>query len=268
MTPKWREIECYFSKNDEPPATPEEEPIEDLSDSVFLERHLRCEVEERKRFLAFLTPNTSSQGSGPKKARSRTRTESKSDGAGLEKHSNTTTNGFPDQDGNSQDSFVANNKDHRHVSYAKDASQQTDPNNTSISPSVHGNPARAFERRRTTSSSRTREDSIDEDSTPDVLPFEKRSFPLSQTELEELVEREARDAEKSVNGHNGNQNDLRSPTKSEIGHNNSHDADSNLNFPTTPLPKKTLNLGPLSPSSGESVGGDEQDPEWEPEVES
>jgi len=268
LTPKWREIDFYSSKNDEPPATPEEEPIEDLSDSVFLERHLRCEVEERKRFLAFLTPNTSSQGSGPKKARSRTRTESKSDAACLEKHSNTTTNGFADQDGNSQDSFVANNKDHRHLSFAKDSSQQTDPNSTSISASVHGNPARAFERRRTTSSSRTREDSLDEDSTPDVLPFEKRSFPLGQAELEELIV-QTRDTEKSLNGHNGSQSDLPSPTKSQIGHNNSHHTDSNLNFPTTPRPKKSLNLDPLSPSSGESIGGDErEDPEWQPEVES
>ena len=70
---------------------------------------------------------------------------------------------------------------------------------------MHGQPARAFERRRTTSSSRTREDSIDEEHIPEVLPYERRVFPLSSHE-EDGLDDSLTDTESLLNNNNNNNN--------------------------------------------------------------
>ena len=46
ITPKWREIDITSVKMEL-----DEEMLEDLSDASFAERHLRCEMEEKRRFL-------------------------------------------------------------------------------------------------------------------------------------------------------------------------------------------------------------------------
>lgn len=98
-------------------------------------------------------------------------------------------NGFSDMAGlgldtSSQDSFSAGfptlisakNLHSVAVSVTQDQSKEE---------AVHGTPARTFERRRTTSSSR-REDSFEEDHV-DVIPFILRVFPLPDDEVKQML---------------------------------------------------------------------------------
>lgn len=103
ITPKWREIDFETVKIEL-----DEDMLEDLSDERCAERHQRCEMEEKKRFLTFIAPNATNPGSGgPKRApkRGRVRCDSKNDPAANESAS--TCNGFDYQDCNSQDSIVS-----------------------------------------------------------------------------------------------------------------------------------------------------------------
>lgn len=197
LTPKWREVDFdsqlpSLTPTSKTPTsktpsskTPsskgnEDQPIdgllEDLSDVTFVERHRKCEIEEKKRFLTFLTPASGTPGAH--RGRGMARCDSKIEPS--------TGNGFGlgdpepmvnDQNSGFEDSLVtSNNNNMKHPLKTNHIDSQ-----------VHGTPARAFERRRTTSSSR-REDSIDDDQQAEVTPYEKRSFPLPETDLALLVE--------------------------------------------------------------------------------
>jgi hypothetical protein len=95
-------------------------------------------------------------------------------------------NGFNDVglDNSSQDSFSAGFP----ISAKKDLSSvavTVTPDQSKDQDAVHGTPLRAFERRRTTSSSR-REDSFEEDQV-DVIPFDVRLFPLPDDEVKQML---------------------------------------------------------------------------------
>ncbi|KAI1289503.1 KAT8 regulatory NSL complex subunit 1 [Halotydeus destructor] len=171
VTPKWRVHDMYaitdetskISKATENGGSLEE----DLSDEIYTIRHLKCEVDEKRRFLTFVTPG---KGKVPSRKTVRMRCDSKTEG----------TNGFSETlDTSSQDSFSVSSNAKILTTGSKDDA-------------VHGTPARTAERRRTTSSSRTREDSFDDDHqhhylSPDITPFEKRCFPLPADELELIM---------------------------------------------------------------------------------
>lgn len=263
LTPKWREI-GDISKADA--AQSEEEEVEDMSDTAFSERHLKCEMDEKKRFLTFLTPNPAPPGSGPKRARTaRVRCDSRGDvapaGAG--------NNGYGNhaEDCNSQDSEISTHTNNHHNVTGGSSSVQNNHSKDVQSATketdavVHGPPARAFERRRTTSSSRTRDDSVDDEHLPDVQPFEKRLFPLAAAELDDLVS-DADEVETDVNGKHEQENGtcVQSPQKSVLA----NQTDGLVNEPATP--RSTKLSGALYASSGGETDHDEEeaDPEWEP----
>lgn len=257
LTPKWREVSDFAPQKPEVVHS-EDEDVEDLSDSAFNERHLRCELEEKKRFLTFLTPNPASGGSGPKRARStRVRCDSKGDAA-----STAGNNGYGNHadDCNSQDSEISNHANNTssnsivtsHNTDSKDAGPPAkDPE-----PVVHGVPARTFERRRTTSSSRTRDDSVDDDHLPDVIPFEKRLFPLAPSDVDDLLS----DAEEpEVNGdHNHANGGNGLPSQKTVFTNGTENS---ISEPVTPV--KGVGMQYAS-SGGETDREEEADPEWEP----
>lgn len=249
LTPKWREIADLVKAE---AAHSDEDEVEDLSDSAFTERHLKCEKEEKNRFLSFVAPNAASGGSGPKRARTgRLRYDSKCDATTV-----TGNNGYGNhnEDCNSQDSEISNHTSINNMggvvqnNHSKDANQE-----------LHGTPARAFERRRTTSSSRTREDSVDDDHMPDVQPFEKRLFPLAPADVDDLVS----DAEElDVNGKHEQTNGScpESPLKTVLAN---HTSDSlPASEPATPHSAQPIGL--LYASSSGETDHEEEDPEWEP----
>lgn len=173
MTPKWRIIEHYGVQENNADKISKSEVvenhIEDLSDELITMRHLKCEVEEKRRFLNFVTPGT---GKTARRSGSmRIRCDSKTD-----------LNGF-NEDTTSQDSFPSG---------LSGKSKVTNQDQSKDQDSVHGAPARAFERRRTTSSSRTREDSIDDDQV-EVTPYERRTFPLDADQMRLIVKAEKDD---------------------------------------------------------------------------
>ena len=118
-------------------------------------------------------------------------------------------------------------------------------------------PARTFERRRTTSSSRTRDDSMDEEHVTDVTPFEKRVFPLAPAD-EELLAEEAAAAEAPA-----------ALLASEASVNGK--CESTANGAADSVPAALLaNHGSEAPrkalyaSSGGETDHEDEDPEWEP----
>lgn len=265
LTPKWREVDL----DSEIPNPNDGEPIdgllEDLSDVTFVERHRKCEIEERKRFLTFLTPAAGTPGAH--RGRGMARCDSKSD----KNEQPTTGNGFgpgpvDDQlvaDQNNSTGFDDPSISPGLMKHPKMMSQ--------IDPQVHGNPARAFERRRTTSSSR-RDDSIDDDH-QEVIPYEKRSFPLAETEIALLVEFEEPVPIQSNGSSKEMTRDVKrelpsSPIKEVTFSQPTRDHDTSL--PATPRSDKSLSVSvsglSASPSSGTDDPEPVEDPEWAPEV--
>lgn len=259
LTPKWREVDF----NSETPIPNDGEPIdgllEDLSDVTFVERHRKCEIEERKRFLTFLAPASGTPGAH--RGRGMARCDSKSEP--------TTGNGF----GPVEDHLTT---DQNNIAGLDDPSispgLMKHPKINQIDPQVHGSPARAFERRRTTSSSR-RDDSIDDDH-QEVTPYEKRSFPLVETEIALLTEFEEPIPVQS-NGSSLKEMpcDVKrelpsSPIKEVTFSNSTRDHDTSL--PPTPRSDKSLSVSvsglSASPSSGTDDPEQIEDPEWAPEV--
>lgn len=271
LTPKWREVSDFLPPHKQEAVHSEDDDVEDLSDSAFSERHLRCELEEKKRNLTFLPPNPATAGSGPKRARS-TRVRCDSKGDGMTPTAVAGNNGYGNhaEDCNSQDSEISNHTTTTttitsnnsnsivtsHTIHSKDAAASAkEPDAVH----VHGVPARTFERRRTTSSSRTRDDSVDEDNVPDVLPFEKRIFPLAPAEVDDLIS-DTEETAAEVNGEHSHSNgtDPVSPQKTVF----QNDADTNE--PATPRPGKGTGVQYASSSGETDHEEEEEDPEWEP----
>lgn len=262
LTPKWREVDF----DSEIPNPNDGEPIdgllEDLSDDSFVERHRKCEIEERKRFLTFLTPASGTPGAH--RGRGMARCDSKSEPP-------TTGNGFgpaPVEDQLMTDQNNITSFDDPSIS----PGVMKHPKINQIDPQVHGTPARAFERRRTTSSSR-REDSIDDDH-QEVTPYEKRSFPLVETEIALLSEFEEPVPVQS-NGSSLKEMTREvkrelpsSPIKEVTFSHSTRDHDTSL--PATPRSDKSLSVSvsglSASPSSGTDDPEQVEDPEWAPEV--
>lgn len=223
-----------------------------------MERHRKCEIEERKRFLTFLTPASGTPGAH--RGRGMARCDSKSEP--------TTGNGFAPVDDPLTADQNSTGFEEPLISPGVMKHPLKDPLKTNhFDPQVHGTPARAYERRRTTSSSR-RDDSIDDDHL-EVPPYEKRIFPLVETDLKLLVEPD----EPSVQSNGSTLKEIKrelpaSPVK-EVTFSNSvkeHDA----SLPATPRSDKSLSISvsglSASPSSETDDPEQTEDPEWAPEI--
>ena len=147
--------------------------LEDLSDETFIERHLKCEADEKKRFSSYLKNplGISSRGS-----RVRQRTEStKSETIALEPST---------IDGSSQDSFsnmqihnLSNSTPHADKAKSPDSMVFEEGSNQSTT-----NKIRSY-----SLSSRRDELSLEEENYVEVIPYEKRNFPLDDNELNQLT---------------------------------------------------------------------------------
>jgi len=156
--------------------------LEDLSDETFIERHLKCEADEKKRFSSYLkNPLNGSRGRGAV----RQRTEStKSESINLE--SNTI-------DGSSQDSFsnmqlnlnISTQSDNNNKATAKSPG----PDSTTASVSVFEDSNQSTSKTRTYSLSSRKDDLLlfeQEENHVEVIPYEKRNFPLNDNEFQNL----------------------------------------------------------------------------------
>ncbi|KAK6635146.1 hypothetical protein RUM44_000395 [Polyplax serrata] len=181
LTPKWRIVDDY----DCPPGVASEdvkEPgleseTEDVSDEAYLERHNRCEESEKKKFMSYIKL--------PFAVRSRAnrRTDSRAESSGA----------------NTPDPLSPLNPDHPES--GSTVSPLTTPPSTPLSV-LDEQYQQVNVRKRTTSSSRLHlrdklervssdKDKEDRCSTPDfddeVLPYEPRTYPLSDEVYEEMM---------------------------------------------------------------------------------
>lgn len=147
--------------------------LEDLSDETFIERHLKCEADEKKRFSSYLK---NPLGVGSRGSRVRQRTEStKSETITLEPSA---------IDGSSQDSFsnmqihnLTNSTPHTEKANSPDSMVFEEGSNQSTS-----NKIRSY-----SLSSRRDDLSLEEENYVEVIPYEKRNFPLNDNELNQLT---------------------------------------------------------------------------------
>lgn len=154
--------------------------LEDLSDETFIERHLKCEADEKKRFSSYLKNplNGGSRGRGAV----RQRTEStKSESINLESSA---------IDGSSQDSF-SNVQINLNLSTTSDKAGLTAKSPDGIPPTAvsvfEDNSNQSTSKTRTYSLSSKRDDQLDEENHIEVIPFEKRNFPLNDNEFQNLL---------------------------------------------------------------------------------
>ncbi|XP_074605360.1 non-specific lethal 1 isoform X2 [Brevipalpus obovatus] len=211
-TPKWRFIEF----NDASGKENDEETDEDISDETFLIRHSKCEEDEKKLFASYLR----NPGAGPGRGRgARARLDSTvSESGNSVKNKNgghNTVNANESTqniDISSQDSIVtapinilndlaegngnANAcsssmgiADGKSMPIITSNDQSGEPQPSPLVHDVvttHGKPAKTTERHRTSSSSK-REDSVEEENYVEVTPYEKRTFPISDVDYEEML---------------------------------------------------------------------------------
>ena len=152
--------------------------LEDLSDETFIERHLKCEADEKKRFSTYLK---NPLGVGSRGSRIRQRTEStKSETMQLEPST---------IDGSSQDSFsnmqihsLSNSTPHAEKAKSPDSLVFEEGSNQSTT-----NKIRSY-----SLSSRRDELSIEEENYVEMIPYERRNFPLNDNELNQLTTIEIR----------------------------------------------------------------------------
>lgn len=178
--------------------------LEDLSDEIFIERHLKCEADERRRFTAYLKQ----PGMGGGRGRAvRQRTESTKSDAAL-----ATTNTIESSalDCSSQDSFsnMQINLGGRYAGGKVDGASKSSSGHHSDTVEDHhlqfqpqtgsGKSAKTL-RMRSISFSRKSLHEDDEDiamDTIEIIPFERRQFPLTEGEFQELTRQDAEDIDR------------------------------------------------------------------------
>jgi hypothetical protein len=105
---------------------------------------------------------------------------------------------------------------------------------------------------------------VDEDHIPDVMPFEKRLFPLASAELEDLVS-DLEETEADVNGKHVQENGscpAASPGISAFG------KETDMTVTSAPAPSIPSGALVYASSGGESDHDEEGDPEWKPKEQS
>ncbi|XP_054161579.1 KAT8 regulatory NSL complex subunit 1-like [Oppia nitens] len=203
---------------------------EDMSDIAFNLRHIKCEEEERKRILSYIKGNKSGNLRRGRVRFDSTRSDTKeSTGGGdnvfnNESMSQDSVNGPPTPVVINHNNIDLNNSDYQ--------------------------PPERTERRRNASLSSRRDDSIDEN-VETVVPFDLRTFPLNDLEIEKLTKEDASYLCPLDNTLDDSINDPEKSNEGTITANNSR-------APT-----------PVDSDGAESVTGnndemDDEDPEWEP----
>lgn len=165
------EDSCMSASTDLSGLDQKSDSLEDLSDETFIERHLKCEADEKKRFSSYLK---NPLGVGSRGSRVRQRTEStKSETMQLEAAA---------IDGSSQDSFsnmqiLNSSTPHAEKAKSPDSLVFEEGSNQSTS-----NKIRSY-----SLSSRRDELSVEEEHYVEVIPYERRHFPLNDNELNQLT---------------------------------------------------------------------------------
>ncbi|XP_034233597.1 KAT8 regulatory NSL complex subunit 1 isoform X1 [Thrips palmi] len=180
LTPKWRVVDpepIIESKNNggAPRRSSHESDVEDVSDETIIMRHERCEVEERKRFMAYVK-----NANARPRANRRTDSRAGSSGANTPDPMSPNTPVDPLGDGVSPITSPP--------ATPGASTAEHDPCSSSSMPaSISSHFAR---RSRTLSQSRFVREDYGRSATPDcdeVAPYEPRTFPLSDEAYEKML---------------------------------------------------------------------------------
>lgn len=215
-TPKWRYVDLAnessgndnIVNNEVCKDEVEDETDEDTSDESYAIRHFKCEIDEKKLFSSYLRNPGAGPGRG-RGARARLDSNRSESGNSVLNIGNNTVNmneSTQNIDVSSQDSLVTapiNFLNDNDTNGCSSATETPDPKTPLLTPTfnpiieqgpsivqdpvtTHGKPAKTTDRHRTSSSSK-REDSVEEDNYIEVFPYEKRTFPISDAEYQEML---------------------------------------------------------------------------------
>ena len=205
LTPKWR----YVNENHLIPEV--EETDEDISDDAFAIRHQKCEINEKKHFSSYLKNSQNNQGPGRGRGARARLDSSRSESGSVNNTESTQNSESVRQDSivNSSNNYINNNSSQNaktsasgtvtptsnsasnvdlntSISNLNNSSSDLPPLTPDCSVTIHGTPAKTTDRHRTSSSSK-RDGSIEEENYIEVAPFEKRKFPISDSEYQEML---------------------------------------------------------------------------------
>lgn len=178
LTPKWRVVdpEPLDPKTVGARRSSHESDAEDVSDEAVMQRHERCEMEERKRFMAYV------KNANPGRSRAHRRTDSRAGSSGANTPDPMSPNTPAELLGEGLSPITS-----PPATPGASTAEHDQCTSSSIAASIANHIAR---RNRTLSQSRlVREDYI-RSATPDldeVAPFEPRTFPLSDEMYEKML---------------------------------------------------------------------------------
>lgn len=179
LTPKWRLVDpepALDSKNGGVRRSSHESDVEDVSDETMMLRHERCEMEERKKFMAYV------KNANPGRTRTHRRTDSRAGSSGANTPDPMSPNTPADLLGDGMSPIT---------SPPGTPGGSTAEHEPCTSSSVVASIASHFARRsRTLSQSKLAREEFARSATPDyddVAPYEPRSFPLSDEAYEKML---------------------------------------------------------------------------------